>query len=67
MTTNTPTASQLMRNFSTIHMIDGGGFKTQDLANEYAALRMASWGSNLVYCGAECINGVWMPFFNVWD
>ena len=48
-------------------MLDGGGFKTQELANQYAALRIAAWGSNLVYCGAECKNNAWVPTFNVWD
>jgi hypothetical protein len=67
MKTTTPTATQLLKNFSAINMLDGGGFKTQELANQYAALRMAAWGSNLVYCGAECKNNAWVPTFNVWD
>ena len=45
----------------------GLGFKTADLANQFAAIKRAAWGDNLVYLGAEEENGVFYPEFNLFD
>lgn len=43
------------------------GYPTREMANEYARLQCEWWGSNLVYLGAEEKNGLFYPYFNVWD
>jgi len=45
----------------------GLGFKTIESANQFAALRRASWGDNLVYVGAKKIGGLFFPEFNLFD
>jgi hypothetical protein len=43
------------------------GYLNQDDANKYAKLKCEWWGSNLVYLGAELIDGYYFPQFNVFD
>ena len=45
----------------------GLGFKTANEANQYAALRRAAWGDNMVYLGAKEFNGLFVPEFNLFD
>jgi hypothetical protein len=45
----------------------GLGFETVDLANQFAAIKRAAWGDNLVYLGADEENGVFYPEFNLFD
>jgi hypothetical protein len=45
----------------------GLGFVTAALANQFAAIKLAAWGDNLVYLGAEEENGVFYPEFNLFD
>ena len=45
----------------------GIGFKTADMANQFAAIKRAAWGDNLVYLGAEEENGIFYPEFNLFD
>ena len=45
----------------------GLGFGTADLANQFAAIKLAAWGDNLVYLGAEEENGIFYPQFNLFD
>lgn len=49
------------------NVVDGRGFKTLELANEYARLKIAAWGSNLVCVDVERFDGLFMPYFNVLD
>lgn len=59
-------AMETARQFETDHGVRGG-FETQAMANQYAALQMAAWGDNLVYLGADLRDGVWHPEFNLFD
>ena len=43
------------------------GYLKKEDANEYAKLICKWWGSNLVYLGAELIDGYYFPQFNVFD
>jgi hypothetical protein len=43
------------------------GFKTPELATEYARLKTDWWGSNLVYLGNEEVDGLFYPKFNSFD
>ena len=68
MSTNTvSTADKELKQFIGANIVDGRGFKTLELANEYARLKIAAWGSNLVCVDVERFNGLFMPLFNVYD
>lgn len=43
------------------------GYKTAAEAHEFARLKCDYWGSSLVYLGAEQLNNLFYPGFNVWD
>ena len=68
---NTATTKQMtVKQFATKNGVDtvcGLAFKTIQDANQFAALRCASWGNNLVYLGAREIGGLFLPEFNVYD
>jgi hypothetical protein len=43
------------------------GYETSDLASEYANLKKAWWGNNLVFLGIEEKENRYYPTFNVFD
>ena len=54
--------------FELAHSNGNGGYKTAELANEYALLYRNWWGSNLVYLGCtKHDDNYFYPEFNVWD
>jgi hypothetical protein len=57
-----------VRNYEEKHGNGNGGFTTPEQANEYAQIRCAWWGSNLVYLGcSQKEDGFFYPGFNVFD
>jgi hypothetical protein len=43
------------------------GYLTLEQANEFSRLQCGWWGSNLIYLGAEEKQGLFVPYFNIWD
>jgi hypothetical protein len=66
-TTTVSTAAKNLKQFIGANIVDGRGFKTLELANEYARLKIAAWGSNLVCVEVERYHGLYIPRFNVYD
>ena len=58
---------QAYSDFREAHGRGDDGFSTPELAAEYARLKMAWWGSNLVYLGNEQEDGKFYPRFNSFD
>ena len=55
-----------LKQFICANIVDGIGFKTLELANEYVRLSKATW-SNLVCIGVARSKGLYIPEFNVFD
>jgi hypothetical protein len=67
---NTATKQMTAKQFATengVQTLCGLAFKTIEHANQFAAIRCASWGDNLVYLGAVETGGLFLPEFNVFD
>lgn len=62
------TTIQDVNNFEQNNSNGNGGYHTEELAGEYAAIYCDWWGSNLVYLGCkQKEDGCYYPFFNVFD